>query len=240
MSEDLKETLHQALRAGDQRQARRLTQQTVESGEYDDALRLLAQSAPEQPWAAELLIEALDASGVVRRFARAALVDQAAVDDVAQDALISVASSISSYDGRGKVTTWVHSIVRRRVVDHLRRQRSTAPLSEDVGEAVRMSSMIATRATVQEALASLPELYREPVVLRDMEGRSYAEIAERLGRAQGTVKAQISRGRAMVAAHLREDAVDDDQASRGRMPDAPSPGSAQPSSPATRRGGITP
>ncbi len=79
----------------------------------------------------------------MRRFAAGALLDQTAVDDVSQDALISVADSVDSYDGRSKVTTWVHSIVRRRVVDHLRRQRSTVPLEEqDISPAARMSSII--------------------------------------------------------------------------------------------------
>lgn len=197
--------LEQALSTGNAAAARRAAGQLSESGDHDDALAVLAQYAPQSSAALELLIEALDASGVVRRFAGDALLDKSAVDDVSQDALISIAESMGSYDGRGKVTTWVHSIVRRRVVDHLRRQRDSAPLPDDqVAPAARMSSMIATRATVQDALAELPELYRVPVTLRDIEGRSYAEVAETLGRSVGTVKSQISRGRAMVAARLQE------------------------------------
>lgn len=152
------------------------------------------------------MVERLDESGMVRRMVGAALLDRSAVDDVSQDCLISVAGSLASFRGGSKVSTWVHSIVRRRVVDHLRRQRATAPLPEDdLSPTQRMSSMIATRATVQEALASLPDRYREPVVLRDMEGLSYAEVADRLDRNLGTVKAQISRGRALVASALRSD-----------------------------------
>lgn len=201
--------LDRALRAGDAAAVRRLSREALESGEptvLDEALAVLATHAsthPDDPVATEVLVETLDASGVIRRFAGAALLDRSAVDDVAQDALISVAASIGGYSGRGKVTTWVHSIVRRRVVDHLRRQRATVPLEEDAGPAERMSSVIATRATVQQAVAALPVLYREPVVLRDMEGHPYAEVATRLGRPLGTVKAQVSRGRALVAAALR-------------------------------------
>lgn len=137
---------------------------------------------------------------------RSALLDESAVDDVCQDSLISVAGSLRSFQGSSKFSTWVHSIVRRRVVDHLRRQRAALPLPEDdQGPAQRMSSTIATRATVQEALASLPELYRVPVTMRDLHGLPYAEIAAQLGRNVGTVKAQISRGRALVAANLRSD-----------------------------------
>ncbi|WP_120005794.1 RNA polymerase sigma factor [Nesterenkonia muleiensis] len=197
--------LQRALSEGNIAAARRAAAQLNEPGDADDALALLAQLAPQSPHALELLIETLDATGVVRRFASGALLDKSAVDDVSQDALISIAESVRTFDGRGKVTTWVHSIVRRRVVDHLRRQRDSAPLPDDAAApAARMSSMIATRATVQDALADLPELYRRPVTLRDLEGRPYAEIAETLGRSLGTVKSQVSRGRAMVAARLQE------------------------------------
>lgn len=202
---DLRAELERALDAGEVSAARRLTPQIVESADLDAALAELASRAADSPLAVELLIEALDASGVVRRFAGAALLDHSAVEDVSQDALISIASSAASWDGRGKVTTWVHSIVRRRVTDHLRRRRETTALTEDLGPAERMSSMVASRTTVQDALAALPELYRDPVTLRDIDGLTYAEIAQRLDRAEGTVKAQISRGRAMVAAQLSEE-----------------------------------
>lgn len=200
--------LERALEKNDVDAARRLSREAVDAGVVDDALAVLARHArdcPEDPLAAETFLETLDATGVVRRFAGGALLDQSAVDDVSQEALISIAASLGSYTGQSKVTTWVHSIVRRRVVDHLRRQRSTAPLTEELSPAARMSSVIATRATVQQALDALPELYREPVVLRDLQGHSYTEIAERLDRPVGTVKAQINRGRALVAAGLRGD-----------------------------------
>lgn len=182
------------------------------TGDVDDVLVVLATRASvegESEVAIELLVATLEESGMVRRFVRAAILDDAAIDDVCQDSLISVARSLHTFQGSSKVSTWVHSIVRRRVVDHLRRQRATVPLPrDDVGLAQRMSSMIATRASVQEALATLPVLYREPVTLRDMQGLSYAEVAEHLDRNVGTVKAQISRGRAMVAASLRRDEWD--------------------------------
>lgn len=173
--------------------------------DHDEALAILAAHAAEgSALAVELLIVQLDESGVVRRFARAALLDESAIDDVSQDSLISIAASVGSFSGGSKVTTWVHSIVRRRVVDHLRRQRATSPLPEgDAGPGERMSSLLATRATVRDAVAALPEPYRSPVTLRDLEGLSYEDIAERLDLPLGTVKGQISRGRALLAATLR-------------------------------------
>lgn len=205
-AQDSFEGLEHALCNADFSTARRITAEVAAASSdcLDDVLALIAGHAKSKPQAVELLVELLDASGTVRRFAGAALLDHTAVDDVSQDALISIADSVDGYNGSSKVTTWVHSIVRRRVVDHLRRQRATVPLDDgDISPAARMSSIIATRATVRDALETLPELYQAPVVLRDIEGHSYAEIADLLNRAQGTVKAQIARGRAMVAARLR-------------------------------------
>lgn len=203
---DALQELASAVDAGDPVQSRRaLHGVPPELG--DDALALLAGRAGDgSALDTELLLERLDETGMIRRFVRSALLDESAVDDVHQDVLISVAGSIASFRGGSRVTTWVHSIVRRRVVDHLRRQRAGAPLPEgDLGPAQRMSSMLATRASVQDALAGLPDLYRGPVTLRDLEGLSYAEVAERLDRKAGTVKAQISRGRALVASALQGD-----------------------------------
>jgi RNA polymerase sigma-70 factor, ECF subfamily len=59
-----------------------------------------------------------------------------------------------------------------------------------------------TRDELADALATLPELYRRPVVLRHVTGLGYAEIAEVLGAPAGTVKAQVHRGVRMLATAL--------------------------------------
>ena len=183
-----------------------LAARLVDPSQLDETLGLIAvRAAAGSVVATEVLLTELDESGLVRRFARSALVQESAVDDVSQDSLISVAASIGSFRGESKVSTWVHSIVRRRVVDHLRRQRATSPLpDEDAGPSHRMSSMLATRATVRDAVASLPEPYRSSVTLRDLDGLSYADVATRLDLPLGTVKGHISRGRALLATALRE------------------------------------
>ena len=198
------EDLSAALRAANMRAASRAASALVDAGRADDALDVLARHAADSSAALELLVETLDSSGVVHRFAGSMLLDRDAIDDVAQDALISIVGSIGSYRRGSRFTSWVHPIVRRRVADHLRRQRDTSTIDENLLPAARMSSLIATRVTVRQALADLPELYRIPVTLRDIEGMSYAEIAAHLERSLGTVKSQVSRGRALIAGTLRE------------------------------------
>ncbi len=193
------------LQAGRLDAARRSADELLAADGRDEALALLAEHAGSSPAALELFVEVLDGTGVVHRFAGAALLDPGAVEDVAQDSLISIAESIHRFDGRSKVTTWAHSIVRRRVADHLRRLRATVELEEQHRPAERMSSMIAERVSVRQVLADLPDLYRVPLELRDLEQLPYAQIAAQLDRAEGTVKSQVSRGRAMLAGRLGAD-----------------------------------
>ncbi|WP_420113437.1 RNA polymerase sigma factor, partial [Pseudactinotalea sp.] len=157
-----------ALDAGDRVRARELVR-GVQPSALDDVLEVLARHAASDneataAAAVELLVEELERSGTLRRFAGASLVDEAAVDDVVQESLIAVARAAPGFRGSAKVTTWVHRIVRNCVVDHLRAQRAMAPLPEELrATGTRMSSVIATRETVQQVIASLPEHYREAV-----------------------------------------------------------------------------
>lgn len=73
-----------------------------------------------------------------------------------------------------------------------------------MGDAVRISSMIASGTVLDDAIGGLPDLYRDAVVLRDVEQLPYAEVAERLELNLNTVKARAARGRALAAAKLRE------------------------------------
>lgn len=73
-------------------------------------------------------MESLDRSRTVHRMVRSMLLDRDAADDVAQEVLISVMGSIGSYRGTGKVTSWLHTIVKRRVADHLRAHRESRRL----------------------------------------------------------------------------------------------------------------
>src|SRR5699024_6289992 len=158
--------LKHALCNADFSTARRITSElaTATSASLDDALALIAHHAITKPQAVELLVELLDASGTVRRFAGAALLDHTAVDDVGQAALISIADSIDTYTGSSKVTSWVHGIVRRGVGDHLRRRRVSVPINDGhISPAGRMSSIISTRTTVRDTLESFPEIYQTPV-----------------------------------------------------------------------------
>jgi len=125
-------------------------------------------------------------------------------EDVNQDVLMKLTTAISGFDGRAKFSTWLFRVASNTAVDFIRRRRDIESLGDDepVALSARLSSMIATRTVVQAALEVLPTTFREPVHLRDIEGCSYEDIAERLDINLNTVKSRIARGRAMLAGHV--------------------------------------
>jgi RNA polymerase sigma-70 factor (ECF subfamily) len=150
------------------------------------------------------LLWAVDELGLARRTVRRLVLDESDADEVEQDVLVAVAESVADFRGDARFTTWLHTVARRKAVDALRRRRTpTAVLGDDVGDARRISSVIATRTSLDAAIAALPDHYRDAVVLRDVEGREYADVADRLGLNLNTTRTRIARGRALVAANLR-------------------------------------
>jgi RNA polymerase sigma-70 factor (ECF subfamily) len=134
--------------------------------------------------------------------------NDADAQDACQEALIAIVRGLDGFDGRSAFGTWAYRVTTNACLDELRRRRrrpepvepddpaATAPRgntpSPDAAEAV------ATRADVDAALATLAPEFRVAVVLRDLCGLSYEEIAEVVGVPPGTVRSRISRGRAAL------------------------------------------
>jgi RNA polymerase sigma-70 factor (ECF subfamily) len=126
--------------------------------------------------------------------------NEADAADAAQNATIAVARGLSRFDVRSQFTTWAYRIAVNCSIDEMRR-RSRWPLAslEEVAPAVSGctddTEMSAARLDVDTALRQLPAQFRAAVVLRDMCGLDYAEIAEILELPPGTVRSRIARGR---------------------------------------------
>jgi RNA polymerase sigma-70 factor (ECF subfamily) len=117
-----------------------------------------------------------------------------------------VVRRLDRYDGRARFTTWLYRVATNACLDELRRRgRRPTPVDDEVLTSGRAASgpsvdaAVADRLDVDHALAQLSVDFRAPVVLRDLCGLDYAEIAEVLELAPGTVRSRISRGRAALA-----------------------------------------
>lgn len=131
-------------------------------------------------------------------------------EDACQEALINIANKIGSWGGRGRFTTWMHVVAMNSARSTYRRMKNQAVASDVLPlekPDPRTTSVIAgTRLDLLEAMESIERdhpQFVEPLLLRDVYGMSYEEIAEQVGAPLGTVKAQIHHGRKLARPLLR-------------------------------------
>ncbi len=134
-------------------------------------------------------------------------------EDAVHDAFATALDRPGAYDARkGPLKPWFLRVVRNRCIDMLRRRRksssmpveeleSTAKTPEQALEASEASSRL------EQALATLPADRREIVVLRDYLDLSYAEIANVLDIAPGTVMSRLHRARLALKEALEDDVI---------------------------------
>lgn len=144
--------------------------------------------------------------------------DPAAAADATQEALISAYRKLHAFRG-GSFLSWLLRIVANRCYDELRRRKRRPTVSwEAFGETDEANPALinggaspeerAERAelsrVLQKGILSLPPDQRVVLVLSDVEGMSYAEIAEAVGIPVGTVKSRLARARARLRDFLQE------------------------------------
>lgn len=124
--------------------------------------------------------------------------------DACQEALLAIVRGLDRYDGRASFSTWSYRVATNATLDELRRKgRRPVPVDE-IFEAAesphpRLDQQVADRVSLEEALPLVAEEFRVPVVLRDVGGLDYAEIAETLSIPPGTVRSRIARGRRQLS-----------------------------------------
>jgi RNA polymerase sigma-70 factor (ECF subfamily) len=146
--------------------------------------------------------------------------DPAEAEDVTQEAFIKAYRALPGFRGESAFYTWLYRIgvntAKNWLVAHGRRMPTVSDIAGDESEGiddggllrddetpdrVMMSKQIA--ATVNAAMAALPEDLRTAIALREIEGLSYEEIAQVMDCPIGTVRSRIFRARDAIAAKLR-------------------------------------
>jgi RNA polymerase sigma-70 factor, ECF subfamily len=153
----------------------------------------------------------------------------ALADDVTQDVFLIVMRDAARYEsGRSSVTAWLCGIARNCVRQRLDRDARLESLSaeEDGAQPIMQPDPLDEMsrgeriAMLRRAVLALPVRYREVVVLCDLEELTYADAADALGCAIGTIRSRLHRARAMLAvrltaleaAEVRKGPVDGDRA----------------------------
>lgn len=135
--------------------------------------------------------------------------DAEVASDITQEAFVRVYRFLPRYRGESKFGTWLFSIVRRCALDELRRsarrKRIADRLRSQPQPLGRASDDAPSGIEVREAVVELPMDLREPVVLIDMLGESYRDVAAVLGVPEGTIKSRVHRARQLLLEMLRAD-----------------------------------
>lgn len=131
-------------------------------------------------------------------------------EEAAQDAFLALWRGIDRFRQESSLSTWIYRLATNACIDTLRRRKKqSGSVSLDDEElfvdAVDISPQPQetvehreTQKLLQEGLSALPEEYRKVLILREIEGLSYTEIAESASIELGTVKSRISRGRSLL------------------------------------------
>ncbi len=129
--------------------------------------------------------------------------DSAEAEELTQDVFVRAWQKLASFRGESRFTTWLHRLAVNLVLQDRRSKGRRRAKEESVGDLERYGSharraMPGTRVDLERAIAGLPPKARNVLVLRDIQGYKYDEIAELTGVSLGTIKAQIHRARALV------------------------------------------
>jgi RNA polymerase sigma-70 factor (ECF subfamily) len=146
-------------------------------------------------------------------------------EEVAQDVLMKVYRKVGAFRGDAALSSWIYRITFNTAMSRLRHSKAARAadqerervLAAEGGDDARSTHQPADwsqlpddellrlqlREAVAAAIADLPEIYREPVVLRDIQGLSTEEASSRLKVKDQTLKSRLHRGRVMLRERLR-------------------------------------
>jgi RNA polymerase sigma-70 factor (ECF subfamily) len=125
--------------------------------------------------------------------------------DMAQESFISAYASLERFEYGSKFSSWLYRIVVNKCKDHLRAERDTVEVDEisDIVPSKERTpeQTVSSRQTgdvIQQALNSLPDEYRDVIVLKHIEELDYREISDILGVSVNALKVRAHRGREML------------------------------------------
>jgi RNA polymerase sigma-70 factor (ECF subfamily) len=153
--------------------------------------------------------------------------DRADAADLTQEVFVKVFRGVGRFHGESSLRTWIYRIALHEASNQrrwwMRHKQQEVPIEQEIGEAqfgtpIKLKETLVdpgespfeiavheeNRVRVEAALSRVPEPFRTTLILRDIEGFVYEEVAEIQGVNLGTVKSRLVRGRALLKAILAE------------------------------------
>jgi RNA polymerase sigma-70 factor, ECF subfamily len=170
----------------------------------DDVLVTLFQSGEEEVF--RILVERYTQR--VRNLIYSIFNEASLVDDIAQEVFIRVYEALPRFRFESSFYTWLYRITVNKSRDELRKRRTRKffslhsmldASSEELQSKIRVFPEDGSaKELVNKGLQQLPEKFRIPIILKDIDGLSYEEMAEVMQCEIGTVKSRLSRARSML------------------------------------------
>ena len=139
--------------------------------------------------------------------------DRLAAEDIVQDVFFKVHRKLPTFEGKSRFYTWLYRVAYNTATDHLKKKRldkstsvedfSYLDLESSGSGPDRNLANAELRRRMADAVAELPDKYRDILVLREYEECSYEEIAEILQCSKGTVESRLFRARARLKEKLK-------------------------------------
>lgn len=179
----------------------------------DEEVSLIRRAQSGDQAAFALLVQRY--SGALFNQAYRMLNDAHEAEDAVQEVFLRAYHRLDSIDAERRLLAWLLTIGSNYCIDRLRRRRMRWLTLDDVAFWLKSDQpgpeghalLDEQRATVQQALQTLPETYRSAMVLRYWHDLSYLEIADALGVSEATVKTRLHRGRKLLANALDQGVV---------------------------------
>jgi RNA polymerase sigma-70 factor (ECF subfamily) len=136
---------------------------------------------------------------------------RAEAEEIAQETFLRAHRALADFRGEARLGTWLYGIAARLCLNRLASSERRHPRADDdaldrvpanVADAATALERTELEAALHQAIAELPDERRIVVVLRDVEGLAYEEIAEALGLELGTVRSRLHRARTELKAKL--------------------------------------
>lgn len=143
------------------------------------------------------------------RFVLGRVRDPATAEDIVHDVLVRAYRGRDTLRNHDRFESWLYQITRNAIIDHYRARRPTAPLPDDLPEALQepdgaRRAQAELAQCLQPFVASLPDHYREAVELAEIRGLTQQETAARLGLSVSGAKSRVQRARQRLADMLLE------------------------------------
>ena len=135
----------------------------------------------------------------IKHFILSKVKDDSIADDILQETFIKVHTKLNTLKHEDKIKSWVFTIARFTVMDHFRSNNLKYETAEDPMFFEENSPEHTREDCLQGIIKALPNKYRDPLILSDIQGLKQAEISKRLNLPLSTVKSQIQRARKLIA-----------------------------------------